>query len=298
MCCGLSGFVGVASEDKVKQLMLIFGLADGIDDRGGHAAGYVSITGGNGGDLRYARKTGVWTKARMRFLEGAVGDICMMHSRYATCGDKNLASNAHPFAIKRGGRVRLWGAHNGAVPDSWDSAKKNGRTISVDSEEIFNLLADKDYKGIQDMAGYGVITWIDSDHRDYVNLARLSESSEICAASIKGGGVVWASTQKILERGLQTSDLEIDNNYQLDKIGQVYQIRSEGIFYTDITGVQLGSYTKWSKYKSFTGYQHTGSSYAMGGGDQSSKILAKNNASASDKKYDPYVDGVWRQYVD
>lgn len=248
--CGLSGYIGlsVASEDK---LMLILGLGDGIDSRGGHSCGYASISfatdGAASDDVRYARKKGTWIRSRIRFVEGAAADVCMMHARYATCGSREDPMNAHPFAIRRNGRVVIWGAHNGMVPDAFKSAKENGRDINVDSQEIFELLADKDYDGIRDMSGYGVITWIDTDHRERVNLCRLSAHSDICVVSVKGGGIVWASTWKILKEALKFADLEVEREYKLDDIGCVYRMTKNGVFKTKLRGITVGNYNKYTK---------------------------------------------------
>ncbi len=241
--CGLSGFHSVNC-DKQSKLMLILGLADGIDNRGGHACGYVSVKEGKN-DLNYARKKGLWVRSRLRFIEGAAEDICMMHARYATCGNRDDANNAHPFAIRRNGRVVLWGAHNGMVPEAFKCAAHYGRKIQVDSQEIFELIADGNLTALQNMGGYGVITWIDTDHRDYVNLARLSSHSEIVAVSVKGGGVVWASTKKILDEALKFADLEVDKEFKLDEIGRVYRIYSDGIRKSKLEGYRVGNYTKW-----------------------------------------------------
>jgi len=248
--CGLSGFIGLPLS-KDEKLMLVLGLGDGIDNRGGHSCGYVSVA--EDGNLQYARKKGTWIRARIRFTEGAASEVCMMHARWATCGNKEDPMNAHPFSIRRNGRVVMWGAHNGMVPDAFKSAKAHGRDINVDSQEIFELLADKNYEGIREMSGYGVITWIDTDHRDYVNLARLSSHSDICVVSVKGGGVVWASTWKILKEALKLADLEVDREFKIDEIGRVYRIRADGVFKTKLDGIKVGTYNKLTKTQTTVG---------------------------------------------
>lgn len=240
--CGLSGYIGLSHDTQTK-LMLILGLADGIDSRGGHSCGYVSV---DENDLRYARKSGMWIRSRLRFMRGAIGEVCMMHARYATCGNKEDPNYAHPFAVRRGGRVVLWGAHNGMVPDAFKSAKENNREIGVDSQEIFELLADKNYEGIRNMPGYGVITWIDTDHRNHVNLCRLASHSDICVVSIKGGGIIWASTMKIIKEALKFAELEADREFKIDEIGRVYRLTANGVFKTKMSGIKVGHYTKWS----------------------------------------------------
>lgn len=241
--CGLSGYVGLQCSQQDK-LMLVLGLADGIDNRGGHACGYVS-NDVEKDDLKYARKKGTWVRSRLRFIEGAAQDVCLMHARFATCGNRDDSNNAHPFAIRRNGRVVLWGAHNGMVSDAFASAKLHDREIQVDSQEIFELLADRDYEGIQNMAGYGVITWIEAEQRNCVYLARLSSHSDIVLVSIKGGGYVWASTKKILTEALKFADLEAEEEFVLDDIGRVYLIAPDGVFKTDCDGVYVGNWQKW-----------------------------------------------------
>ena len=242
MCCGVSGFTGLEADRQAK-LMLVLGLADGIDGRGGHACGYVSIA--EDGDLRYARKKGVWVRSRLRFIERAAAEVCMMHARWATCGNRDDPNNAHPFAIRRNGRVVLWGAHNGMIPDAWESAKQHGRKIEVDSQEIFELLADEEYDALRAMGGYGVITWIDTDHREYINLARLSSHSEIVVCSVKGGGVVWASTRKILDEAMKFADMEIEDEFKIDEIGRVYRIYPDGVRKSKLDGVMVGNHKNW-----------------------------------------------------
>jgi Glutamine amidotransferase domain len=235
--CGLSGYIGlnVESEDK---LMLILGLGDGIDNRGGHACGYAAADAD--GDFRYARKSGTWIRSRVRFVEGAAAHMCMMHARWATCGNREDPMNAHPFAIRRGGRVVMWGAHNGMVPDAFKSAKDHGREVAVDSQEIFELLADKDYEGIRSLSGYGVVTWIDTNYRDRIHLCRLSSNSDICVVSVKGGGVVWASTWKILKDALKVADLEVEREFKIDEIGRVYRISADGVRKTKLGDIKVG----------------------------------------------------------
>lgn len=244
--CGLSGFIGLSISDEQK-CMLVIGLAKGIDDRGGHAAGYVSITNKDGkDDMRYNRKSGEWIRSRMRFIMGACGDMCLMHARFSTCGNRDNPDNAHPFAIRRNGRVVMWGAHNGMIPDAWESAKRHGRNINVDSQEIFELLADQEYEAIQKMSGYGVITWIDADNKHYINLTRLSKDSDICVVSIKGGGIIWASTWKILSAALKFAELEAEYQFDVSDVGRVYQLRANGVFQTNIENICLSSFTRTS----------------------------------------------------
>lgn len=235
--CGISGFNSIPFNNR---LLLTIGLSSGIDDRGGDAAGFVSVSKEG---FRYARRRGEWRNANARFVKAAaMGDLCMMHARYATCGNDSV-QDAHPFAIKRNGKVKLWGAHNGMIYDAWESANQNNRFISVDSQEVFELLADNDISGIQNLSGYGVISWINSANPHSVNIARLSENSDLCVASLEEGGIVWASTWKILSKALDIAELHAKSVYELE-IGNVYEITGGHIYSTGMNGLQVNSYYK------------------------------------------------------
>lgn len=239
--CGLSGFAGI--NNKFSRFMLAINLGVGIDSRGGDAAGFVNIAKDS---FRYCKKLGTWGESKSKFLHSASnGELCMMHSRYATCGMKTI-QEAHPFAIKRNGKTVLWGAHNGIIPDAWDSAKENNRNIDVDSQELFELIADNEIEKMQELSGYGVITWIEASSPNKIKLARLSEDSEICMVELEDGGHVWASTPKILDNALKEANLNAVADIELDEIGRVYEISNEGIIASAITGVMVRSY--YSRY--------------------------------------------------
>src|ERR1041385_4847308 len=183
--CGISGFVGVSDTEAKKSLVWHLGI--GIDKRGGDACGYVASSVDK---LHVGKKPGYWTLARKKFINRAAsGRASMMHARFATCG-KKVVSEAHPFAIKRNNRTALYGCHNGIVYTANESAKRNNRTIVVDSEEIFHLLADNDLDGIRKLEGYGVVTWIDPKDPMTINALRLSDNSDIYVVRLESGGIV------------------------------------------------------------------------------------------------------------
>ena len=247
--CGLAGMYGVPESIRED---LIRALGEGIDARGGQGAGYVSI---GGGKLRHNRKPGKWVTAKRKFIRNASGDLCMMHSRWPTHGEAAL-QNTHPFPVKRDNKVVLWGAHNGIIYDADDSAKRNQRPFSVDSLELFQLLADGMYKSIEALSGYGVITWIDAEASDWMSMVRLTSSGDIYVCKLTEGGIVWASTESICKAALEKCKLNIDTYYSVDP-GVRYIIGSDakndpGFYSTDgRLSVSSGSryrvgYTGWS----------------------------------------------------
>jgi len=230
--CGVAGYVGVPSKNR---LPLVVGFGAGIDERGGHAAGFVSLSD----RVHYARRVGPWMMAKYRFLRRAAGGrICMMHARYATSGSPILVTNAHPYAIRRDGRTILWGCHNGMLTGTQGSARRHNRTHTVDSRELFELLADNLIPEINDLDGYGVITWM-KPGEDRIYLARISEHSDLYVAALKDGGHVYGSTEKIVKEACGLAELKIAHPWKCDEVGRVYYLSPEGVFATEQTGVRL-----------------------------------------------------------
>lgn len=277
--CGLAGFAGI--KDYKTRLVLTTALtAKGIESRGSHAAGYVAVTEKHG--VRYGRKVGAWSKARARFMKSAAsGYMCLMHARFATCGKRDVES-AHPFAVHRKGKVVLWGAHNGMIPDAWNSAKAHGRDCNVDSQEVFELIADGEFESIQKMMGYGVLTWVEASDTSSIKLVRLSKNSDMEIVSVKGGGIVWASTWKILSEALKAAGLEAEYKYDVDEVGRVFEITPDKVMHTDVSGVHLCEGFNRYGYKYGSGMQST---YAGLSSSNTNSSSSKTNYEGSSRSY-------------
>jgi hypothetical protein len=226
--CGLAGYTNVSPD---RRLVLAYALGLGTDRRGGHAAGYVSL-GATDGRIHYGRKQGEWSGASRRFLLDAIaGEVTIIHSRYATCGDRDEVSQAHPFAIMREGRTALWGAHNGMIDGARASAAKHGRPYTVDSEEAFELLADGHLDKIRQLAGYGTFTWIErtppSEGPPRVRLVRLTEDAELAIGQTACGALVWASTMRILQSATDAAKMRLTGVYTAET-GKVYEACADG----------------------------------------------------------------------
>jgi glutamine amidotransferase-like protein len=232
--CGIAGFSGITGDTL--ELAWLLGL--GIDTRGGHAAGFVSVGAVNARGVQIGRKLGHWATASDKFLwRASEGHTAMLHARFATSGGRTVAE-AHPFEIVRHGAPVLWGVHNGCLYNAGQSAAMNGRVLNVDSAELFELLADGDLEGIQALEGYGVVTWVEASHPGHVNLARLSDDGAIYVCDVSGGGSVWGSTRDIVEGALAASGLESVKSYKLET-GRVYQMSPAGIYATNERGVKV-----------------------------------------------------------
>lgn len=203
--------------------ILVDVLGVGIEGRGDDAAGYVAVNG----VVRYGKVLGGWSDTHRRFRHAAsTGDVTMMHARAMTCGTGGV-DEAHPFCIRRGNETKLYGAHNGIIYNARESAKAHGRSYSVDSKELFELMADGE--PIEDLEGYGVITWIDPADKYTIRLARLTQQSDIVVVKIAEGGYAYASTKAILEAALYKAGLTIDHYYKM-KVGVEHTLNKDGFF--------------------------------------------------------------------
>lgn len=181
----------------------------------------------------------------------------MIHTRMATCGKKTV-DEAHPFHIKRNGRSVLWGMHNGVIHNARESAEKNDRPYSVDSKELFEVLADRNYEAFKNFTGYGTIVWIDAQYPQRITMARMSHSADLAIATIVGGGVMWASTRDILENAVKLSKLEIDSIW-VDagiEVGKPYWTEGGKLWYDkEIEHYKINGYSFGRQsYSNYHGY--------------------------------------------
>ncbi len=248
--CGISGFTGV--KDATARHKLVTALGVGIDARGGHAAGYVSVMGSSAPIVRLAKRVGEWTDSSSRFrFQAGQGETLMMHSRMATCGREDLVSNAHPFAIRREGKTVLYGCHNGMLQGTYVSAALNKREHTVDSREMLELLADGDHAAIRRLSGYGIVTWI-VPGSPVVHVLRLSNQSDISCMHLESGGIAWASTWSILSKALDYAGEKAVGEYTLPDVGRVYELHPGMVHASDTTNITVSK--SWYAYG---GYDHT-----------------------------------------
>jgi len=126
-------------------------------------------------------------------------DRVMCHTRLATTGDISV-ENAHPFVVKN-----LVGAHNGVISNHEWLNTRYGRKCDVDSEHIFQHLADG--LDLDDIDGYGAIEWVDRASPDRLLLCRLTSWADLAVAALSGGGVIWSSDELHLKAALLAADI-------------------------------------------------------------------------------------------
>lgn len=215
--CGIAGYVNIANPKQRETLVRVLGL--GVDTRGGHAIGYVSTspTGPESEHVNYGRQVGTWMAARKRFVAAAAsGTTCLLHARFATHANQDDVKCAHPFAVQRNGRTVLWGVHNGSSGDAGLSAAANGRKLTVDSLELFELMADNQlHTSIGAMGGWGVLAWIEANDRSKVYICIVSDGGSMHVSRTAGGGLVYGSTKQIVSFACDSAGLSITSSYTM-----------------------------------------------------------------------------------
>lgn len=98
--------------------------------------------------------------------------IAIGHVRAATVGNV-VAANAHPFRVDREDGTYVIGAHNGTLR-TW-KAKEGADKFDVDSEWVFNMIADKGKDAFRYFSGAFALVWYDSAHPKSLFMARNSE---------------------------------------------------------------------------------------------------------------------------
>lgn len=291
--CGLGGYIGIP---QAARLAVAVGLGHANDSRGGHASGY-GVRRADGG-IHLGKKLGKWKDASNGFLQAAAsGDMSLIHARWATCGDKTV-DEAHPFAVKRDGFVKLWGMHNGVIYSARESAKKHDRKFSVDSFELLNLLADNSHAEIHEQEGYGTLVWVRRDDINAVRLTKMTDDADLLICQVQEGGFIWGSTWAIVEAALSKAGLHTELRYELTT-GVAYRIDSAGLCGTHeevklkerrYGGSRRYSGVDYSGYSGeYGGYSHMYGGSGYGGsshsGNHTSTSQTQTPSSPSDSAY-------------
>lgn len=261
--CGLAGFSGIT--DAMARAKLVAALGIGIDRRGGHAAGFISLVNHTtAAGLRLSKRVGKWSESSRKFHAAASsGEVCLMHARFATCGSRDDSNHAHPFVPFRNGKPVLYGMHNGIVYGTQASAKANGRDPDVDSREVLELLADGKTEDIGKLNGYGVLTWVKPDSGS-VYMVRLSKNSDFFLEYVAEGGVVWGSTWDIVKDAMKLAGLTHGATIKVEDVGKVYAITPTGVTVADHPSVLVNQSARMTDYYSSAGgmYDYSGDSIA------------------------------------
>ena len=278
--CGVAGFSGTIG-NKYVRMALAEALGHGIDKRGGHASGWVCMTDGS---VQTAKRLGSFQDAGMAWLLPlATSSAMMMHARWATHGSKEEVRNAHPFTVKRGEKTVLHGIHNGVLQNTEESARKHGRDHTVDSLEFFQLLADGNRDAIADIGGYGVVLWM-KPRSNNIYICKLTAGADLVMARTAMGGLVWASTDKILTNACKAVGVSLTYDIPIAAVGKTYIISGDNCRLSNNRPLKLkpGQTRLWSDYGSYQYSPHTSTTLYPTSGRSTQGMKSPNEETVPD----------------
>lgn len=220
--CGIAGFC-LNVEEHVDARKLSEALLKEIVSRGKDATG-AAWYNAKQNEVRYTKapySAKTFVETRLPLMPSGVKNV-ILHTRFATQGDKKYETNNHPIVVEN-----LVGVHNGhisnddAILKAYPDHKRLGQ---VDSEAAF-VMAKYESNPLEvfpEIQGRAALAWIDGDIGRELHLARVS-GSPLCVAQTPKGSTVFASTKPLLERAMKSAGLQIEwiaelNEYEYMKI--------------------------------------------------------------------------------
>lgn len=209
------------------------------------------------------------------------------HVRAATHGVVST-ENAHPFKVTRDDGSILLGVHNGSIP-SWKS-KKNASKYEVDSEWLFNLIAEDGFEAFEQFEGAFALVWYDSRHPHSVFMTRNDQRPLNFMIDKESKTILGASEVGLLGWCAQR------NNF-LPKPGEApaFFLNPDTIYEFDLK--ELGKYKRYQrpKYDYRRGWSHSTyqpGSAANSGNGQSGSGGGSSGGSSDSKALVPSGTGV------
>lgn len=220
--CGIAGFC-LNVEEHVDARKLSQALLAQIVSRGKDATG-AAWYNAKRNEVRYTKapySAKTFVQTRLPLMPSGVKNV-ILHTRFATQGDKKYETNNHPIVVQN-----LVGVHNGHISND-DAILKNypehTRLGQVDSEAAFAITKyeSNPLEVLPEIQGRAALAWIDGDKGRELNLARVS-GSPLCVAQTPKGSTIFASTKTLLEAAMKEAGLKIEwiaemNEYEYMKI--------------------------------------------------------------------------------
>jgi asparagine synthetase B (glutamine-hydrolysing) len=207
--CGIAGYRTTnAGSYKFKVATAI--LATKMEDRGGHSWGYMTdATSGHGlGSI----DKGLRIPSRMPLAFA-------LHTRYGTTGERSLA-NSHPFTVT-GSAGTVVGVHNGIISNHRELNAKHARACAVDSQHIFEHIANG--LPLNDLAGYGAIVYTLAGEW-YIGRFNNGEMK----VAVTPEGIFYASTRDAVAQAASYADLTITKWLKVAN-NTVYKLTTGGL---------------------------------------------------------------------
>jgi len=224
--CGIAGYTTTkASNYRLKIATAI--MAKNMEERGGHSWGYMTENG-------IASKGLGSIDLGMRIPERMPSSLAL-HTRYGTTG-KNTVDNAHPFHVT-GTRGVVVGVHNGIINNHADLNRRYIRNCAVDSQHIFQHIADG--ISLDDLEGYGAIVY--TLNGDWF-IGRFNDGE--MSVAMTTAGILYASTKDAVMQAASYADVAITKWLKVSN-NNVYKLTTAGL--TKAYRIDAGRTTrKWN----------------------------------------------------
>jgi predicted glutamine amidotransferase len=247
--CGIAGISLSPNDTKLNVRTASVALLRGIASRGPDATGAawydhdqdaVKLT-------KIAVNTEKFIAARKDVLPETT-PVIILHTRFATTGDKAKRENNHP--IHHGNIV---GVHNGVLWDHKGMFEDMGRKplADVDSEAIFALLNDgvRPEKVLNQVAGDAAIGWIDMTDPDVLHLARVVDRPLFIAQTTEGS-LLYASTKYAIQDAAKQAGVKLEYEHEVEEGKYLKVVGGVIAEYLDIPGVKRNA--AWSNRYAWT----------------------------------------------
>ena len=199
-----------------------------IDSRGGDACGYLAITMEGQMQEQKAACAALEFEKEMRDMPDNLRTL-LMHTRFATQGNKAFPENNHPV---RSGSIRV--VHNGVIVNDdeffTDGITRLGR---VDSEAIAAAISKHGWENakeaLEQLDGSFAIAAVSEDHPDQLLLAK-GDSSPLVVA-IRPSFIMWASTQAAIQYTWKAAVGTAPNSKHLEflRAGDIIRITPDSV---------------------------------------------------------------------
>jgi hypothetical protein len=206
--CGIAGISLSPNDTTLDAAQLATDLLMGIASRGPDATGaaWYDADSDSVQLTKIAVNTTKFLAARQSIMPKQT-PVMILHTRFATTGDKSNRANNHP--IHYGSVI---GVHNGVLWDHHGMFRdmKKEPLAQVDSEAIMALLdgAKAPEKVMRKIAGDAALAWIDLNDPEVLHLARVVDRP-LHIAQTEGGSLLFASTAAAVEAAARNAKVKI-----------------------------------------------------------------------------------------